>query len=425
MSKLSVRGCVMSSVVALAWCGGTIGYADGYRNPVPGGVGLGRGGVVAAQIEDPSAISYNPANLVFINKPSFMAAATVARSETKYTSPLGQEATTKDPWIVLPNVYGVWPTTSGKGVWGLGITTPYGQSTEWDKDSVFRYSAPYYAAMQLVNVNPTYAFRLTDSLSLGLGLDIYASSIEMKQMYPWAMVTQNPMTPDGALRAEGDGIGWGGNVGVTWKMTSKQRLALTYRSRSTIKYEGDFHVGGLPDRSQLPPPLWGLTSSSDFSSTMEFPDILGAGYGIAVTDKLNVEFDVEWLNWSRNHHQHMNLDNNNLLMPSTTTQNDWNDTWTYGVSAEWLCAPDWVLRAGYIFIPTPVPEQNLTAYLPDTDHQVVSLGVGYHKNGHAVDLAYTVNFYRDRDISDNQNPALNGKYETSSDLFGISYTKSF
>ena len=70
--------------------------------------------------------------------------ATIVSSETKYTAPTGATAKSDDSPAVLPNLYLAWPMTE-KVVAGIAFTSPFGQSTEWEKDSVFRYTAPYFA----------------------------------------------------------------------------------------------------------------------------------------------------------------------------------------------------------------------------------------------------------------------------------------
>ena len=59
----------------------------------------------------------------------------------------------------------------------MGLTTPYGQSTEWSKTSVFRYTAPYFAQLITININPTLATRVGENLSVGVGADVYYSEV--------------------------------------------------------------------------------------------------------------------------------------------------------------------------------------------------------------------------------------------------------
>ena len=130
-------------------------HAEGFRNPPEGAAALGRGGGKIALTDDATSVSHNPAALTGIAEPQVEAALTVIRAKSEFDSPLGPTEETEDPWKFLPNLYAAWPFADQGVVAGIGITTPFGQSTEWDKDGFFRYSAPYFAELRVVNVNPT------------------------------------------------------------------------------------------------------------------------------------------------------------------------------------------------------------------------------------------------------------------------------
>ena len=426
MSKKSVRW-ILGSVALVGVLGQNL-LADGFRNPPPGAVGLGRAGVIAAQVDDASAIFYNPANLIDLNSPEFELAASLSKSKTEYSRP-GYSASTDNSWGVLPNVFFAYPLSdvvlnSKPVVLGLGLTTPFGQSSEWDKDSFLKYTSPYWAQMQLLNINPSAAIELAPGLSLGVGVDIYLSSLKFKQSFPWSQVL-HAQAPDGNAVFSGDGAGLGGNAGLTWAITDKQRLAFTYRSQVTVDYSGDFTVDNMPPLPPVPP-FNALSPGSDFDSSLRFPDMFSVGYGIEIAPGLKLESDVEYLRWSLNERQPIAIGNNAPLMNGATEiVNDWKDTWTAGVSAEWRVDKIWTVRAGYLYLPSPITDQTLLPVLADTDTQVLALGLGWRKGGHAVDVAYAFNCYQDRNVTDNHNPAVNGDYENSSQLVSLDYIYTF
>jgi len=396
-------------------------WADGLRNPPPGAVGLGRAGVAIAESADASAIFYNPANLALIQGNSVEAAVSIAHSTMDYSRP-GYSVSSDTDWQVLPNLFVASPMQYGGKNFslGLGLSTPFGQGIDWAKDSFVKYNVPYSAQMSMVNINPSTAFHLTESLLFGAGVDVYWSRLKFKQSFPWAMAFRNPVLPDGVASFQGDGTAFGGNVGLTWLITKAQRLALTYRSRFDVSYDGDFDVSNLPQGSPL-------SSASSFSSKMKFPDIIGAGYSVELTPDWNVEADVEWITWSRNDAQPIDIGANNLLLPlsARVVNNDWRDTFTAGLSTEYRFATDWAVRAGYEFLQSPITDRTFTPILGDTDTHVLSLGLGWRRGRHAFNAAYALNIYKDRNITDNQVPALNGDYSLSSDLISLSYVFTF
>ncbi len=96
------------------------------------------------------------------------------------------------------------------------------------------------------------------------------------------------VVPNLEANPKGDGVGLGGNLGITWNITDRQRLAVTYRSPITIDYSGTTEFnnsGGVPDTS--------------FNSQIKFPTIVSVGYGFQVSDTIRLETDVEWVQFSR------------------------------------------------------------------------------------------------------------------------------
>ncbi len=394
--------------------------ADGFRNPPPGAAGLGRGNAFAAQVDDASAVSYNPANLGFLTAPEAEVALSLVSSETKFRAAAGFAADSDNAWQVLPNVFVAWPLAE-KVVGGLGLTTPFGQSVEWDKDSGVARISPYFARMSLLNVNPSAGWRINDRVSVGAGLDVFVSTLEFRQVVPWgALPGFPPGLPPGEARVDTSGVGLGANAGLTIKLADAHRLALTYRSPVTVEYDGDFDLRGAP-------PAPGL-GGSDFETEMDFPGIATIAYGVELTDTLRIEADVEWLGWSAMESLPIDAGANQSLADPTglgAVPYDWEDTWTFNLGADWAFAPGWIARAGYSYVPTPVPDGTFSPTLPDEDRHVIALGAGYRWGRHAVDLVWTLSLVDDRTIAGNQNPAFDGVYEIDPQLVALSYRFQF
>jgi long-chain fatty acid transport protein len=409
--------------------GGLAVHAEGFRNPPEGGATLGRAAINIAQDDDASAVARNPANLVLMQAPQVQVGANVIHSKVKFTSALsGLTDETEDPWKFLPYAFAALPLNNNFAL-GLGVDVPYGQSTVWGKEGQFRYTAPYFAELRVFNINPTIATKLGDHLCLGLGADIYVSDLTMKQYVAWSALA-GAGAPDGLEKLDGSGLGLGGNAALTWLVTADQRLALTYRSPVKVNYDGHFQVDNIPalmQRLVLP--------RADFSTSITFPATVGLGYSCQPMDKLKVEADVEWIEFSRYSELTLDADGDNPLLhptgdpapalgPKTLPQN-WKDAWTAGVSAEYQYCPEWALRAGYQFIQSPIPDDTLAPTLPDDDRSVVSVGLGYKHGVHALDLAFLYSFFHKRTTMTQPIPPYNGTYDINSQILAASYTFSF
>ena len=149
-----------------------------------------------------------------------------------------------------------------------------------------------------------------------------------------------------------------------------------------------------------------------------------------LTDTLRVEANAEWLQFSRFKTMAIDAGANNplagILGLSNTPQN-WNDTWTFGVGADWRFVPDWTLRAGYLYLQSPIPNQTFAPMALDVDQSIVSIGLGYQTGRHAIDIAYALGLFNKRQIGDdNQNPLYRqGTYNFEGHLAALTYTYAF
>ncbi|MDG1855903.1 MAG: outer membrane protein transport protein [Verrucomicrobiota bacterium] len=386
--------------------------AEGFRNPTSGAINLGRSGGRIAHVDNASAITQNPANLMDLKRPEVTVSFNPVYISVEHQNASGATAETENAWKFLPAAYASMPILDDKYVIGLGITSPYGLSNEWKNAGGFadtanqgslRYTTPHFSELQTILVNPTVAFDVSEKVSMGLGLDIQWSQLTFKQH----------VFPNGRFVAESDGIGAGANLGMTWKITDRHRLAFTARSPITVNYDGDFNMNV---------PAAGLNVNTSFSSEIEFPTQLHLGYGIELTDTIRLEADVEFLEFS-------NFDTlptqTGVPLPGlpTSLNQDWHNTYTIGMGGDWKFAENWIMRASYQFFESPVPNATLSPTIPDSNQNVLTAGIGYGSDNYSIDLGYGLVIYDERKI--NQGGIYDGNFDFAVHLFSLTYTKKF
>jgi len=390
---------------------------EGFRNPPAGAFDLGRAGGRIAQVDDSSAVQQNPANLIDVTNAQAQFAPSIIYISSDFNSPSGQSAQTTDPWKVLPNFFVSAPFVDDRFAAGLGVTVPYGLGAEWNRNSSafaqpagnWAFSSPYYSELTTYNFNPSIAMKIGDNVRLGVGLDVMWSELEFKQL-----LSPNVMNLEAV--ADADGVGFGGNAGLTWLITKRQRLAAAFRSPMTIDYSGTAKFNNYP----------GGVPGTSFSSQVRFPTIVSVGYGIELTDRLRLEADGEWVQFSRFKNLAVDVGaNNSLGVPSQSIPENWRDTFTAGLGVVWKFAGDWVLRFGYQFYQSPVPDSTFSPTIPDADQNVFTVGLGFKFGHNSFEGAYGLDFYDDRNITNDQNPAFDGKYTFNVHLFSLAYRYSF
>ena len=122
------------------------------------------------------------------------------------------------------------------------------------------------------------------------------------------------------------------------------------------------------------------------------------------------------------------VDGNPLdLTDETTSPKNWNDVWRFNVGIEYA-ALDWLdLRLGYVYDNTPVPDETIDYLLPDSDRQIFSTGLGFHKDNWAVDVNYSYLLFADRDIDGRSEDYVYDGEVNDADchIAGVSFTYKF
>ncbi len=409
---LFVIGCLMVMAVTQS------SRADGFRNPPDGVVTLGRAGARLASDDDIASGSHNPATLTDRHDPMAGATLTMVYGKRTFTSARhGFTARSTDRWAYLPGFFATVPAGERGIAAGLALTSPYGRASNFNKNGPMRYLAPYHSRLRTVNMNPALAVRLSERLAIGGGLNVMWSDLEIRQIMPWSMVTGNPAdNGDGRIAFEADGIGYGVNLGLTMDLTAQQRIALVYRSAIKLDYDGHMTVN----------PVSGpVVQRNVFDTSITFPDIVGAGYAIQATEDLYLEANVEWVQHSRFDRMDLDAGEATALLPESSIRADWRDNWTFGIGADWRMNDAWNLRAGYMYLQSPVRSHTMIPLVAESDQSVVTLGVGHEYGPHRFDLAYMLGIFERRRVDDNVNPEYNGTYEFDSQLFALGYSYAF
>ena len=375
--------------------------AQAFKNPPEGAAALSQAGAFIAQSDDPSAISHNPAGLTQIEGQQFIigSAFLYPTTECKTTTYNGD---TKETLAYLPYLF--YSTDLGKNSplrLGLGITFPYGQSTEWSKTAArnWLYSVPYYSSMQTMNISPAMAFRITPSLSAGAGLNIYQSTLNMKYIIPVSPPIP-PMEVPAKIDVDGTTTGW--TAGLLYKQ-QRYSIGLRYKSDFKVEYDGDFKMGG----TKLPAEM-----------EINFPDNIGIGFAIFPNDKLKIELDGEWFGYSSIKRIPVSITG----FPPYIEKN-WDDIYTIALGTEYKKSERTKFRGGIIYIPTPIPDSTWDPSLPDANSVVITGGGEFSTKIGIFNLLAGIHIFDEKEIA--KGVPYDGEYKSTGYFINIEYKKEF
>jgi long-chain fatty acid transport protein len=433
--------------------------AEAFRILDHGAAATAQGAAFAAQADDPSALYYNPAGMTQLPGYQLMVGTNLVSSSTTFKGLNGQtvDGGTKDTIAIPPPTqFYVTANLADSGVGflrdltvGVGVTSPFGLLIDYPTSGSLS-TIITSAALPLLDIKPTLAYRVTDWLSIGAGVDIYTfwSAIgdghaELKRLAGPELAAAG--IPAGSvLETNGTDTAVGFNVGVLVtplrsETTKKPRLnvALVYRSPTTLDLSGKFLVNDRP--------------AADAEIRLKLPWVLTGGVaGWPVRNERHewkIEVDVDYADWSGFENLDVHL-SNGLTLPFPR---DWGTGYVVmlGTEYRWLqidAMPGWEVaaRAGYFYSVTPVPDRTFEPAVPDADYNAFSVGVGFQcrwparflglipcsrKSGDrgsiAVDLAYQILLFDSRRISNNNDPRVDGTWDTTTHVGALSLKVAF
>jgi long-chain fatty acid transport protein len=252
------------------------------------------------------------------------------------------------------------------------------------------------------------AYQVTDQFSVAAGVIIDDSDVSME----YKAATLGTPATDVNVKLKGSDTAVGYMLAGFYKLNEQHQFGLIYRTAIQHKYKGEIAVND--------PTGFVGSSVSDAVAKMTFPDTVTLGYSFKPNAKWRINADVGWINWSTT---------NDLEINGTTTYpKDWLSTITLAVGAQYSVTDALRLRAGYFYDPTPIPENNFSPFLPDSNANTVTLGLGYDifKNT-TLDVAYARMFYQARTVEVPSDPygSINGTYKNTTDLILGTVTYKF
>jgi long-chain fatty acid transport protein len=433
---------IAASIAALFAVGGGSAGAAGFALIEQGGSGMGNAYAGAAAVaEDASTVFFNPAGMSLLEGPQFAGAAHVIDVSAKFsgtaTNPLalgggaatGGSGGNAGDTAVVPNLYFAMPVGERLSV-GVGVNVPFGLTTEYDANWIGRFQG-IKSELVTTNINPSIAYRLTDAVSIGGGINYQRAEAELTN----AIVLGAGQT--GKTKLEADDDGWGWNLGALFQVTPATRIGVSYRSE--IEYELDGSVTNSSDSGAPAAVAAANATSGPSRADIAFPDMFSISLAHAVSDRLQLLADATRMGWSSiNEVRVINTTNGGVR---DILVFDFDDAWRYSIGANYKWSDTWTLKAGLAYDETPVKGANSrTVRLPDNDRTWISLG-GQLKIGQSgrLDLGYAHLFIKDAPIDFTKgqlnpgtttvNPVttttVTGSYEGSVDIFSLQYTHSF
>lgn len=399
-------------------CSNALAGGFSIRGKSASGLGNGTAGT-AVLAEDASAVYNNPAAMQDLDGTHFSAVLHTIVSDLRFedggSNISGPASSTVDDPHLVPNLYYV--RTVGNDLrFGLGIYTPYGLGLDYDDDWKGRYITTG-TDLQVVNFSPALSWRASDKLNLGAGIDLQYINATLENAVDFGTICYlygitscaAPQANDGSQTLTGNNWALGYSLGLTYDIDTLTRLGMSFHSATRHDIEGDSDFEGAPAVLQA----MDMFTDTGGQLELELPETLSLGLSRQVSPQLMLLADATWTRWSRYDALVVEFDNNT---PTSSSPQNWNDTWRLSVGGNYRLNERWLLRAGFSHDPSPIPDaQHLSPRVPDTTRNWLSLGSSTRINSEMemdMALAYTLPQSYRIDNTDSMGHNLKGEYES-------------
>ena len=426
-------------------------FGEGFRILDQSAAATAQGGAFAAQADDPSAVHFNPAAMTDLPGLQMTVGTLLVNGNIDFLPAAGSAVTgdfgstfanpPPSSFFVTARLGDLGAPSFDSLTLGLGVYSPFGNLIEYPRTSSL---APVLtrSASPILDITPTVAFRVHPSLALGAGLDLYTFSdafgeghVEVQQTGADLAQAGFPFAPDDDIELNGRDTAVGYHVGLLFTPLRNEQeqplvnVAFVFRSRATLNLTGQL-----------------LNKSREFvlgaKADLNLPQVVTAGLAVwpmrDTQREWKVEIDLDYVDWTSFDHLDVTLSNGAVL----PNPRNWQSSYVVMAGTEYkfvkpALLPSWdvAIRGGYVFADSPVPERTFRPDVPGSNSHSYSAGIGFlcqrggvflgvipcgTQGSHVlgvtaigIDLAYQGIFYQSRGIFNNDDPRVNGVWDTT------------
>jgi long-chain fatty acid transport protein len=393
----------VAAALVLAGCA-SLTHAAGFALIEQNASGLGNAYAgQAAAATDASTIFFNPAGMTLLPDRQLVLAGHLIKPQAEFTGTStigGGDGGDAGGLALVPNAYYAFRLRPDVHV-GVGLNAPFGLATEYDSTWAGRTQA-IKSELKTVNLNPSIAWKASDSVSLGAGVSLQ-----------YAEATLTNASAAGLATVKGDDYGWGFNLGVLWQPSEVTRIGLAYRSEVDYTLEGTVTFSGLP------------AGNGPVTADTTLPDSASLSVFHKLNDRWDLLADVTWTGWSDFDELRIVRTSGALL---TVTPENWDDSYRYSVGANYRWSDRLTLRGGVAYDATPVSDTYRTARIPDESRTWIAFGAQYRLSPKTLlDVGYAHLFVDDARINKTETGpvTLTGEYDASVDILSAQLTLNF
>ncbi|HEY4175941.1 MAG TPA: outer membrane protein transport protein [Kofleriaceae bacterium] len=374
----------------------------------------GRAGASTASDTDASSVIYNPGGIPVADGVQVSVNGTLYVAQGSY-EPEGGGAKVKTDSApqLAPSVFATARVHDMIAV-GVGFHAPFGLAVSYPDHHpqaavIQDQSLRAYEISAAVGINLE---KFVPGLTFGGGVDLVPATVHLQKEVDFGDTT-------GTADLGGNAFGVGGRAGVMYRPAALKMLKIgaMWRSKVNLDFKGggDFDIAA-PYRDQLPP-------DGDIATSITLPMAFDGGVAVNPIPQLELEIDAMWQQWDKFKTLTIDLPGG---VKSVTPEN-YKNTTTIRIGAEYAITKEAAVRLGFIWDPTPIPSTTQTAQLPDVDRIDLTVGGSYaFGNGLSLHASVLGVLPRTRSTSDElYMPAYKGTFGAEAIVASVALSYAF
>ena len=467
MKKLVVL--VMTSILSLS------AFAEGYQVNLLSTKQTGMGHVGVGMKLGAESMHFNPAGLVFLKtNMDFSLGISAVMAKAKYSN-AGYSAKTDNPVSTPLYAYAGFKIYDNLAA-GISLTTPYGSSLKWPKHWEGA-SLIQDISLKSYVIQPTLSYKITDKLSIGVGLQLAWGNVNLSRglmgakdiqgigklmeakLAPYLpalpetdketvqkMITvmEGTTVPPAYARLEGNAhMRAGFNVGIMYDVCDKVTIGLSYRSKIKMRVkEGDAELtysnrriedmfGDMEDLMERYAAILATAGvpnisipkydQGSFHAELPLPSNTTLGVSYRPTDRWELALDLQYVGWSAYDSLNVYFNEAELGIAPIKAEKNYKNAMTYRLGASYKATERLDVRAGVYFDQSPIRKNLYNPETPGMNKLGISAGLTFepYKNLQ-IDVAflYIQGFDRDgkypyKNVVTGQDESFGGKYKST------------
>ena len=249
---------------------------------------------------------------------------------------------------------------------GFSVVAPLGGAADFGRDFAGRYGA-YELALAGVSFSPSFAYKVNDKFSVGVGISIVYTLLEQE-----IAINRDPFPDDGYLMLEElDDWGYQPFFGITYEINDRNFIGLVYRAEADTDLEGDMRFENMPLLS---------STVNSIEVSWDNPQWLEVGFRHTLDNGLVVTLNAGWQEWSAFSENQFVIDTSLLATnPTVIVNRNFDDTWHAGIAFGHIGEGN-LWTVGFSYDSSPVEDEYRTIDLAFDEQYKFSGSYGWRKS---------------------------------------------